>query len=130
MSGPDTYVLCERARDAGAFVVCDSDGRNTAEVATDILARELATARWPGCQFAITTLAACFATGAGADVDLPLDQVVMAVLGPGLGMLRVLGFIVGDTCGPGCVPFTPAVWPDAIDKLPPRASAERAAEGS
>ncbi len=112
---PERFHLCDLARTCEVFGLFDCKENDAVKrCSTDLELRTFAEARYPGAEFALTTMAMLHENPGGLE-----DVVIMAVcLRTGPETADVVAYAFGAVHGPMCVPFTPAVWPDAKDCLP------------
>jgi hypothetical protein len=112
---PDAYHLCPRSAARGYSVRDWHDGL-VAQASTGAEARRIALARYPGCVLALTTVAT---TCEDVPASSRHDRVVVAILDRSTGpMAIVLGHVLSDSYGLGCVPFLREDWPGLLDLLP------------
>lgn len=113
---PETFHLCPRSAARDGFSVVDrATGEETA-TPTCADARRVAEARYPGCEFALSTT---HSIHKDAPSGVP-DVVVMAILRR-LDITHtaaVLAYVVSSVEGTGCIPFAADVWHDVLDHLP------------
>jgi hypothetical protein len=114
---PDTFHLCPRSAAEAGFSVLDRSSGTETEAATEAEARRVAERNYPGCEFALSTIAATHG-GAAQPPGVP-DAVVVAILRR-LDDQRaaVIGYVVSGVRGAACIPFSAEVWPNIKDHLP------------
>jgi len=112
---PEVFHLCPRSAARDGFSVVDRKSGEETTASTCAEARRLAEERYPGCQFALSTI---HSIHEDAPTTTP-DVVVVAILRRLDGdRAVVLGYVVASVEGPGCIPFAAAVWHDVLDHLP------------
>jgi hypothetical protein len=115
------YYRCDLAMETGTFGLFDCQSGDAVRIDTDAACRQLAEERYPGCTFALTTMTHVYEANTNSSAPLALDLVVIAVCLPAPdGTVAVHAYIFGTVHGRWCVPFAPAVWPDAYDLLTQR----------
>ncbi len=119
-SCPDTFHRCSGSR--GGFGIVDLvAGGTSLSPTSEAEARREAERRYPGCEFALTTLRTA-ADGVELPPDAPeaVDAVVVAVCRRlDAGHCAVVACVVPVSVeGTACIPFSPRIWPDASDRLP------------
>jgi hypothetical protein len=131
LSCPATFHQCPRSAEHAGFSVLDRMTGTETAATTETDARQIAERNYPGCTFALSTVATIHTR-----VVLPSgtpDAVVVAVLGlpskmPETVALSVLGdllrrhvvvaYVVASVGSATCIPFSPEVWPGIKDHLP------------
>ena len=114
---PNTFHLCPRSAQHAGFSVVDRETGGETETSSEAEARQIAERNYPGCEFALSTIASTF-----PGVKLPIrapDAVVVAVLRRVDGQrFAVIAHVVSSVAGATCVPFSQKVWHDVKDHLP------------
>lgn len=113
-SPPDGgYYLCDLARTSQEFAVVDAASGEIVELTTESEARALVDRRYPGARFVLTTGRSVFE---GEDLGQFVVMMVLQQAAVGQGW-RSVACVGGAAHGTRCVPFSPSVWPDAIDSI-------------
>jgi hypothetical protein len=114
---PDTFHLCPQSAAHEGFSVVDRATGNETAANSETEARQIAERTYPGCTFALSTIAATH-----PDLQLPSsvpDAVVMVILRQIEGLrYNVVAYVVSGVAGASCIPFSQSVWPAVKDHLP------------
>jgi hypothetical protein len=114
-SCPDAFHLCPRSAEHAGFSVLDRTTGVETAAATETEARQVAERNYPGCEFALSTIAT-----AHKDVSSNvLDAVIMAVLRRlETERYNVVAYVVSSVGSAACIPFSAKIWPIVKDHLP------------
>lgn len=107
------YYLCDLARTTQEFSIIDVEKKEVTEVESEEEARLIVTETWPDARFVL-------ASGKSAVEGQVLGNfVVIAVLRQAAAgqPWQAVAYVGGAVHGSLCVPFTPEVWPDAVDTI-------------
>lgn len=117
--GSPAFHLCDLARTSREFALTDLTSGEVFEFSEESDVRRAAETRYSGAQFYLTTRRSVVD---GNDMGL---LVIIAVLRRDSDQApwRPVACISGAVHGPGCVPFSPSIWSDAVDGLRPRSTA-------
>ena len=117
MTCPSTFHLCPQSAAADGFSILDRETGRETTARSEIEARQIAERDYPGCAFALSTIASTH-PGIAMPADA-LDVVIIAILRP-LGDHRfgVLAHIVSSVATASCIPFSQKVWQGVKDHLP------------
>lgn len=107
------YYLCDLARTSREFSIADLATGEIFEVASEIEARDLVSARYPGARLVLSTST----RQASPDGQGIGPFVIVAVARIEGDACSVVAYVGGAVHGARCVPFSPIVWHDAIDLL-------------
>jgi hypothetical protein len=99
------------------FSVLDRATGNETAATSETEARQIAERNYPGCEFALSTIAATH-EGLALPSDSP-DAVIVAVLRR-LDEKRcaVIAYVVSSVGNAACIPFSSEIWQDVKDHLP------------
>lgn len=114
---PDTFHLCPRFAAHAGFSLIDRETGNETETRSEAEVRQIAERNYPGCVFALSTIANTYPS-----IKLPIgepDAVVVAVMRRLEGQrFAVLAHVVSSVANAACIPFSQKVWHPIKDHLP------------
>lgn len=117
LSCPDTFHLCPRSAAHAGFSLLDRTTGVETEAVTELEARQLSERNYPGCELALSTIAATH-EGLALPANVP-DAVIVAVLRR-LDAQRssIVAYVIASVRGASCIPFSSKIWQGVKDHLP------------
>ncbi len=112
-AGSDGFYLCDLARTSCEFSVVDASGE-VVELPTEAEVRALVNHRYPGARLLLTTRRSVVE---GEDLGMFVVLMVLRESAASAGQWAPVACIGGAAHGPRCVPFSPDLWPEAIDGI-------------
>lgn len=117
ISCPNTFHLCPRSAVHAGFSVLDRATGAEIAATSETEARKVAERNYPGCEFALATIATTH-EGIALPSDSP-DAVVVAVLRRlDAERCAVVAYVVSSVGSAACIPFSSKIWSDVKDHLP------------